>query len=158
MLNKTLIALTATVVLGSASAAFAYEEPENRIGDRYPFLEQMISPVQGNHIGNSNLISRQFARADQFSNEEPENRIGDRYPLLEPMVRPVSTGKFAGKYLAMRYASNSINQSAYEEAENKIGDRYPLLEPQVASQQVASQRGPARRFASRGTRTTGSIR
>lgn len=40
MLNKTMIALSAAIVLGSASATFAYEAPENKIGDRYPALEQ----------------------------------------------------------------------------------------------------------------------
>ena len=40
MLNKTIIALTTATVVASASAAFAYEDPENKIGDRYPFLEQ----------------------------------------------------------------------------------------------------------------------
>ena len=152
MLNRTTIALTAAVALGFAAAAFAYEEPENRIGDRYPFLELAVGPVQANSIGNTNLMVRQFAGVDQFAYEEPENRIGDRYPRLEPMARSISTNKFAGRYLATRYASN-LTQIAYEEPENRIGDRYPFLEPQVAS-----QRGSMRRVAARNTLTTGSIR
>jgi len=40
MLTKTMIALSTVLVLGAASAAFANEDPENMIGDRYPALEQ----------------------------------------------------------------------------------------------------------------------
>lgn len=40
MLTKSKIALSALLVVGFASAALAGETPENRIGDRYPLLEQ----------------------------------------------------------------------------------------------------------------------
>ena len=40
MLTKTKIALSTLLVVGFASAALAQEVPENKIGDRYPFLAQ----------------------------------------------------------------------------------------------------------------------
>ena len=40
MLTKTKIALSTLLVVGFASAALAAETPENKIGDRYPQLEQ----------------------------------------------------------------------------------------------------------------------
>ena len=44
-MNKTLIALSAAALFGSVSAALAYEAPENKIGDRYPVLEQTYAPT-----------------------------------------------------------------------------------------------------------------
>ena len=41
MKTKTKIALSALLVVGLTSAALAAEDPEARLGDRYPFLEQM---------------------------------------------------------------------------------------------------------------------
>jgi hypothetical protein len=88
VLNKILIALTAAAVLGSASAAFAYEDPENRIGDRYPFLEQIANPAATAKFGDRYLMRRQVANLNRFANEEPESKIADRYPFLEPRVAP----------------------------------------------------------------------
>jgi hypothetical protein len=42
MLTKTKIALSAFLVVGFASAALANIAPENKIGDRYPLLEQAV--------------------------------------------------------------------------------------------------------------------
>lgn len=156
MYNKTLVALAAATVLGSATAALAYEDPENRNGDRYTFLEQVARPNQASIIGNRNPIVRQFASVDQFSNEDPENRIGDRYASLEPTVRPVATNRFAGTFLTQRYTSPvSLNVSlvANEDVENKIADRYPALEPRFAL-----LRGPTRQVTASRNLTTGSIR
>lgn len=47
MLTKTKIALSALLVVGFASAAFANEVPENKIGDRYPLLEQAAQQPAG---------------------------------------------------------------------------------------------------------------
>jgi hypothetical protein len=135
MLTKATIALSALLVASATAAAFAYEDPENRIGDRYPLLEQGARPVQANNIGNRNLIARQFASVDQFSSEDPENRIGDRYPSLEPMARPVATQNFAGRYLVTRMAARADSYSYTSEVpENKIADRYPFLEPVYPAQ------------------------
>jgi hypothetical protein len=47
MLTKTKIALSALLVVGFASAAMANERVENRIGDKYPFLEQTYQQQNG---------------------------------------------------------------------------------------------------------------
>jgi hypothetical protein len=150
MLNKTMIAFSAAIVLSTAATAFAYEDPENKIGDRYPFLEQRYTPVAANTLRSRNQMTRQVSYSNQYAYEDPENKLGDRYPFLELVTQPISTNKFAGRYPAPRLTSSAA-QYAYEAPENKIGDRYPLLE-----RQIAFQSGPARRAAS--SRTTGIIR
>ncbi len=47
MLTKTKIALSTLLVIGFASAALADGTPENKIGDRYPFLEQTVQQPAG---------------------------------------------------------------------------------------------------------------
>jgi hypothetical protein len=47
MLTKTKIALSALLVVGFASAAMANERVENRISDKYPFLEQIHQSQNG---------------------------------------------------------------------------------------------------------------
>jgi hypothetical protein len=47
MLTKTKIALSALLVVGFASAALANEPVENRIGDKYPLLEQAYQQQDG---------------------------------------------------------------------------------------------------------------
>lgn len=44
MLTKSRIALSALLAVSFASAALAGEPVENRIGDRFPVLEQTIQP------------------------------------------------------------------------------------------------------------------
>ena len=146
MLHKTMIGITAGVILTSASAALAYEDPENKIGDRYPFLEQRYTPVAATMLRGTNLRVSRASNLGQYANEAPENKISDRYPFLEIGYAPVAARTVAVRYQAPRLASSSV---AYEAPENKIGDRYPLLE-----QQVASQSGAARRAASRRSSTT----
>ena len=85
MLTK--IVLSAAFVLGAVSVASAYEEPENRIADRYPFLEQFVKPIRTAEVGNNRLMARPVVNPGQVSYEEPENRIADRYPLLEPFIK-----------------------------------------------------------------------
>ena len=107
MLNKTMIAITAGVILSSASAAFAYEDPENKIGDRYPFLEQRYTPVAATALRSTNLRVNQISNLAQYAYEAPENRIGDRYPFLEQRYTPVAANTFVGRYPAPRLATNS---------------------------------------------------
>src|SRR5476651_113620 len=147
MLYKTMIGMTAAVILSSASAAFAYEAPENRDGDRYPFLEQKYTPVASATLRSSNLRGSRASNSGQYAYEAPENKISDRYPMLEMGYAPVARNRVAVRYQAPRLASTS-GQYAYEAPENKIGDRYPLLE------QAVYQSGPARRAASRRNSTT----
>ena len=144
MFNKTMIGITAGVIL--SSAAFAYEDIENRLGDRYPFLEQRYAPVAVNTFRSTNLRINQVSNFVQYASEDPENKIGDRYPFLEQRYTPAAANTFAVRYPAPRLAS-SFNQYANEAPENKISDRYPLLEQQVASS------GPTRRAVSRRTST-----
>ena len=157
MLFKTMIALTAAVVLGSTSAAFAYEAPENKIGDRYPFLEQVYQPISANRLAAKDVMPRRIANLNQYADEVLEHKIGDRYPFLEQAYQLSSTSRSAGRYLADRYTIPSqvanLNQYANEVPEHKIGDRYPFLEPRIVS-----QRAPTRYVTARRTLTTGSIR
>ena len=86
MLNKTMIAV-------AAGAAFAYEDPENKIGDRYPRLEQKYEPISGNRSAARQVTPRQATpiQVTAFNRpvyDAPENKISDRYPLLE--LRTVS--------------------------------------------------------------------
>ncbi len=41
-MNKIMMALSTALILGTASAAFAAQDAENRIGDRYPGLESTV--------------------------------------------------------------------------------------------------------------------
>jgi hypothetical protein len=151
VLNKSVIALTAAVVFGSLSAAFAYEDPENRIGDRYPSLEPTVAAKVLN-VSQNRMVVRQTASATQVAYEDPESRTGDRYPGLDQTTRSPS-GVTAGRYLAVRYASNvNQNSARVDDTESKIADRYPLLEQRTASRQFAA------RLSSRSPLTTGSIR
>jgi hypothetical protein len=146
MLYKTMIGITAAVILSSASAAFSYEDPENKIGDRYPFLEQRYTPVAATTLRGTILRVSPASNLAQYAYEAPENKISDRYPLLEMGYAPVAARTVAVRYQVPRAASSSV---AYEAPENRISDRYPLLE-----QQYAFQGGPARRTASRRNSTT----
>jgi hypothetical protein len=130
--NKTLIALTAAIAFGSVSSAFAYEDPENKIGDRYPFLEQKYS-YEGSRAVNARAVRPQYVGYQQYSNEAPENKISDRYPLLELAAAPTASSRVAGRYLTQRAAQTNVAMQYSNEApENKIGDRYPFLEPTYA--------------------------
>ena len=156
MSNKSTIMLITTIVLGCASGALAYEAPENKIGDRYPFLEQAYQPTSGSNAARSYVMPRQTTNLAQYANEVPENKIGDRYPFLEQAYQASST-RSAGRYLVERSMMarqvTAINQYANEVPEHKIGDRYPFLEPRIVS-----QRAPTRTAAARRDLTTGSIR
>ena len=152
MLNKSMITLTTAIVLGCTSAAFAYEDPENRLGDRYPFLEQVYQPSSASRMARSYVTPRQTASLAQYANEAPENRIGDRYPTLELAYQPTATSRSVGRYVAARQVASSV-QYANEAPENKISDRYPLLEARIVS-----QRAPTKYASAKRNLTTGSIR
>ena len=83
-MNKIISALSVVAVLGSATAAFAYEAPENKLGDRYPFLEQQYRPV-ATPAGQYHATT-----AGLYMNQVPENKIGDRYPWLEAPTKIVT--------------------------------------------------------------------
>ena len=123
MLIKTKFAFAAAFVIASASAALSYEEPDNKIGDRYPFLEQS-APM---HAGRM-IAARQVASVRPVSYEDPENRVADRYPMLEQSAGPMLVTSRSVRAVSMRQASVRLG-SPVEDVENRIGDRYPTLEP-----------------------------
>jgi len=100
MLTKTKIAFSAAILLAAASTTFAdslrnpllpqfvNEVPENKIGDRYPFLEQSIIPAAHMRVTSRVMGSDTHIKLMQFTNETPENKIGDRYPFLEQIQKP----------------------------------------------------------------------
>jgi hypothetical protein len=61
MLNKPMIAVAAGVIFSSASTAIAYEDPENKIGDRYPRLKQRYEPISGNRSAARQVTPRRAA-------------------------------------------------------------------------------------------------
>ena len=90
MITKSIIALSALLVMGTASVAFADEDPENKIGDRYPLLEQQYKPVAANKA--RVMPAPKTPKLDQYINEDVDNKIADRYPLLEQPIRSVEVG------------------------------------------------------------------
>ena len=84
MFTKSIFAFAAALVVSSASAAVAYENPENKIGDRFQFLEQDYQPIQGSRNVGRFVMPRQLASSIKYTNEVHENQIGDRCPLLQP--------------------------------------------------------------------------
>jgi hypothetical protein len=110
MLTKAIIALSAAALLGSITAATAYDVPENRIGDRYPFLDR-VNPTAA-------LVQKNTV-VGWMSVDVPENRITDRYPQLAP--------KFGGSRVTAARVASTVQSSA-DVPENRISDRYPFLE------------------------------
>lgn len=85
MLTK--IVLSALLVVGFASNVLANEAPENKIGDRYPFLEQTIQQPAGALAFASAAVRHSVKRPAAAAKEVPENKIGDRYPFLEQTIQ-----------------------------------------------------------------------
>ena len=139
MFTKSILACAAAVVVSSATAVFAYEDPENKLGDRYPFLEQAYQPTAASRSVGRYVTPRQVVSLNQSINEDSENRLSDRYPFLEQAYQPTAASRSVGLYVTPRQASY-LAQYSSEAPENKISDRYPLLE-----QQIAYQSGPTRR-------------
>ena len=98
MFAKSTFALAALALVGSISAASAYEDPAYRIGDRYPVLAQgfttkkaISTPVAYEDPAG---LSWRYLPATvgtpavrplpRMAYEQPEYRIADRYPTLEP--------------------------------------------------------------------------
>jgi hypothetical protein len=122
-MNKPLIALSALALLGSVSAASAVEDPENRLADRYPFLERTAGSVATKMTAHRAAMIRTASGQIQVAAEEPEHKLGDRYPFLEPGV-----AKFAASRAILARRISAPVQIAYEVPEHKLADRYPFLE------------------------------
>jgi hypothetical protein len=142
MTKKIIIALSA-ILIGSASGALAYEDPENKLGDRYPLLEPGYRSVMPS-------MSRQFASRNPFGNDDLENKIGDRYPRLEPGYRPnlaLTPRQVAGR-----------DRMEIEDPESRIADKYPLLEHRFLAQRQLTRRIIIRTVAeTRSVATNGNI-
>jgi hypothetical protein len=163
MSKRIILSFAAVVVIGTTSAAFSYEDPDNKIGDRYPLLEETYQanapsrPAAKLHASRS-LLSIQLTDLRLTPYEDPENKIGDRYPLLEQAYQANASTLSAGKYLANRSVMatqvTDFNLYTYEDPENKIGDRFPFLEPKT----VVTQRAPVRTSIARHGHATRIIR
>ena len=90
MFTKSVLTLAALLLAGVSTAAVAYEDPENKIGDRYPFLEQQYQPVASKAV--RVMSAPKAPKLDQYINEDVENKIGDRYPLLEQPTQVTTVG------------------------------------------------------------------
>jgi len=109
MLNKSIIAFALVSTLAASSTALAEDyNPENRIGDRYPFLERSYASKISGHINTPQNIASRSSTVAINNYEDPEDKIGDRYPLLEPrdynqpMARIMVTVMKNGKVYASR--------------------------------------------------------
>ena len=127
MLKKSVIAISAVVVLSSASAVLAVDDAENNIGDRYPSLAQNTNPTVARSAGNRVMVARQVSRTTQVAEGDAENQISDRYPSLAQSDARVATTNVSFKMPTIRFASSNARFTT-NEPEYQIGDKYPLLE------------------------------
>ena len=113
MFSKSTLALSAMLIVSATSAAFAYEEPEHKLGDRYAFLAQMQQPVSTNVVAAQRMTVR-TSSLSLYTNEVPEHRIADRYSFLE---QPVMFAAVKAKATGTRYAKS------FTVAEKSLFDR-----------------------------------
>ena len=90
MFTKSVLTLAALLLAGVSTAAVAYEDPENKIGDRYPFLEQQYQPVASKAV--RVMSAPKAPKLNQYINEDVEEKIGDRYPFLEQPIQVTTVG------------------------------------------------------------------
>ena len=148
MFTKSALALAALLIVAATATVSAYEAPENKIGDRYPFLEQTYNPAAARSVGPRHMKYAQAAILNQDI-EDPEAKIADRFPFLEQSYNPAVAHSVGPKRTASSQVA-IINQDV-EDPENKIGDRYPMLEQTV---QIAAGKSYA---AARMTRSVKSV-
>lgn len=133
---KATIALSALLIVGATATAFGYEDPENQIADRYPFLEQSYNPAAARSVSPRHMTNSQAARLNQDV-EDPENQIADRYPFLAQNFNPAVTHSVGPRRVAGSQTAKLSTET--EDPENKIGDRYPFLEQTVKLATVKQQ-------------------
>lgn len=127
MFTKYTIALTALLLVGGTSIVSAYEDPESKIGDRYPTLEQ-VDRTPARNIGSQMGRTQKHMKIASFTNEDPESKIADRYPALEQIDAPTQTASIVrGRPQQNARLDGYVN----EDVEDKIGDRYPFLDQSV---------------------------
>jgi hypothetical protein len=139
MFTKYAVTLAALLVFGGTSVAVAIEDPESRIGDRFPFLEK-IDRTAAKPAAIQRGIVRQNAKLDLYRNETVENKIADRYPHLEQAAPPATAT--LQPVTVQRNAQLALYTN--EDVENKIADRYPFLEQTTT---IASAATPVRVIA-----------
>lgn len=123
MFTKYAVTLAALLIFGGTSVAVAIEDPESRIGDRYPFLEK-IDRTAEKPAAIQRGMERQSTKLDLNRNEVVENKIADRYPHLEQIAPPAA----AALQPATVQRNTQLSLYTNEDVENKIADRYPFLE------------------------------
>lgn len=127
MFSKYTITISALLLIGGTAIALAYEEPEYKIGDRYPSLERVDRTPPANIRGQIGRTQR-HVMVSTYENEDVENKIGDRYPSLEPIAAPTRSAVVT----AQRPQQNArLDTFVNEDPEYKIGDRYPFLDQAV---------------------------
>jgi hypothetical protein len=159
MRNKTTIAITAAILLGSVTMAFTYESPEDQLSSRFQFLDQGYQRTATPRTTARSAVRvtpRRTSALDPSSLEAPEDKIADRFPLLEQGYTPTARVQMAVILSTPR--QTALGQLYNDAPENKLADRYPFLE-----QQIALQRSPLRVINTARARTsdpvsTGSIR
>lgn len=133
MLTRKTLAIAALLFIGVAPTAFAAEDPESNIGDRYPFLQQSYNPAVAHSAGMRHMTS---ARISQLNVKDPESDVADRYPFLDQGYNS-AVAYAASTYRAAGAQTANLNQIA-EDPESKIGDRYPTLEQSVQTAGIGS--------------------
>lgn len=148
MFTKAAITLAALFIAGGSATALAYEDSENKIGDRFPFLEQRYTPVAPSNVATKRMTVSKF---DRHASEESENKIGDRFPMLEQTYAPTSTDNVGAARLAAPQFTK-IDQYANQAPEDKLGDRFSYLDQPVQSASVGAK------TAARSIRSVNSFR
>ena len=126
MFSKYTIALAALLLVGGSSIAVAIEDVENKLGDRYPMLQEGYRSVSPN--------AYRLGWQSNQGIEDIESKIGDRYPALDASYQSAAKNQVVLRRTVMQTAAR--NQTI-EDVENKITDRYPFL---AQSRQFASAR------------------
>ena len=124
MFTKYAITLSALLMIGGTSIAVAYDDPESKIGDRYPFLEKVDrSPAAS--VGWQTGRTERHMKLNGYVNEDVESKIADRYPALEQITAPTQSAS-----VSRGRPQQNARLDAYvnEDVESKIGDRYPFLD------------------------------
>jgi len=127
MFSKYTIALTALLLIGGSTIALAYDDPESKISDRYPFLEK-VDRSPATSVGSQFGRTQPRMKLAGFVNEDVESKIADRYPALEQITAPTQSAVVTGP----RPQQNArLDGFVNEDVEYKIGDRYPFLDQAV---------------------------
>ncbi len=127
MFSKYTIALAALMLVGGSTITLAYDDPESKIGDRYPFLEK-VDRSPASSVGSQIGRTQHHMKLAAFVNEDVEAKIADRYPTLEQITAPAQSAVIVGS----RPQQNArLDGFVNEDVEAKIGDRYPFLDQAV---------------------------